>query len=63
MEKFNQAKYIQKYKKENYSRAIIDFKKDEKILITEHWKNNGYKSFSEYIRKLIYDDIKKTQNR
>lgn len=57
MGEFNQAKYIQDYKKEKYSRAVIDFKKEEKDMITEHWKKKGYKSFTEYVRDLIYKDM------
>lgn len=59
---FNQAKYIQEYKKEKYSRAVIDFKKDEKDIITEHWKKKGYKSFTDYIRYLIEKDMEGSKN-
>ena len=54
---FNQSKYIQDYKKEKYSRAVIDFKKEEKDIITEHWKKKGFKTFSDYIRHLIEQDM------
>lgn len=62
MSTFNQAKYIQEYKKEKYSRAVIDFKKDEKEKITSHWKQQGYKSFTEYIRNLIEKDMNQSIN-
>lgn len=62
MSEFNQAKYIQEYKKEKYSRAVIDFKKEEKEIITEHWQKRGYKSFTEYVKYLIYNDMNQSKN-
>lgn len=62
MSAFNQAKYIQEYKKEKYSRAVIDFKKDEKENITNHWKKQGYKSFTDYVKNLIEKDMGQCTN-
>lgn len=62
MSDFNQTKYIQEYKKEKYSRAVIDFKKEEKEAITKHWKNKGFKSFTDYIRYLIDKDMNGGKN-
>ena len=62
MGEFVQSKYIQEYKKEKYSRAVIDFKKEEKDMITKHWKSKGFGSFTEYIRFLINQDMNGNKN-
>lgn len=57
MEKFNQTKYIEKYKKENYKRLVVDFNKvkDKDVLDYLASKDN----MNAYIRELIRKDIKR----
>ena len=56
-EKFNQAKYIQQYQKENYDRCIFNLPKGEKQKIQEHYKKLGYASLNQYINDLVQRDI------
>lgn len=61
MEKFNQAKYIQEYQKQNYDRLVIAIPKGTKEDITNHYKAQGYKSLNQYIKHLISEDMKLTE--
>lgn len=58
-EKFNQIKYQNKYKKENYERINLNFKIGEKEIFKEQARKRGYKDkeFSKYVRDLIYQDM------
>ncbi len=56
-EKFNQAKYIQQYQKENYDRCIFNLPKGGKQKIQEHYKKLGYASLNQYINDLVQRDI------
>lgn len=54
---FNQAKYIQKFQKENYDRCIFNVPKGRKAVIEAHWKSKGYKSLNTYVNDLINRDM------
>lgn len=56
-EKFNQAKYIQQFQKENYDRCIFNLPKGGKQKIKEHYKKLGYTSLNQYINDLVQRDI------
>lgn len=56
-EKFNQAKYIQEFQKENYDRCIFNVKKGFRQEIIKHYEKAGYKSMNQYINALIYQDM------
>lgn len=56
-EKFNQAKYIQEYQKENYDRCIFNVPKGGKEKIQEHYKKLGYTSLNQYINELVRRDM------
>lgn len=57
MGEFNQAKYIQEYKKEKYDRCVLDLPKGQKEIIKEHYTKKGYNSLTAYIRELIRRDM------
>lgn len=57
MSEFNQAKYIQKFQKENYDRCIFNVPKGQKAIIEAHWKAKGYKSLNAYVNDLISKDM------
>lgn len=57
MGEFNQAKYVQKYQKENYDRMIFNVPKGHKAIIEAHWKSKGYKSLNAYVNELIRRDM------
>lgn len=57
MGEFNQAKYIQKYQKENYDRCIFNVPKGEKKKIIEHYEKAGYESMNQYVNALIKRDM------
>lgn len=54
---FNQAKYIQKFQKENYDRCIFNVPKGQKAIIEEHWRSLGYKSLNAYVNDMIQRDM------
>lgn len=56
-EKFNQAKYIQEYQKENYDRCIFNVPKGGKKKIQEHFQKLGYTSMNQYINELVRRDM------
>ena len=56
-EKFNQAKYIQEYQKENYDRCIFNVPKGDKKKIQEHYQKLGYVSLNQYINELVRRDM------
>ncbi len=56
-EKFNQAKYIQEYQKENYDRCIFNVPKGSKKKIQEHFQKLGYTSLNQYINELVRRDM------
>ena len=51
---FDKKKYDQSFAKDNYDRIALNVKKGDKELIA----NRGYDSITEYIKHLIYDDMK-----
>jgi len=57
VEKFNQAKYIQEYQKENYDRCIFNVPKGKKEEIKKHWTKKGYDSLNQYVNDLIRKDM------
>lgn len=57
MSDFNQAKYIQKYQKDNYDRCIFNVPKGQKTVIEQHFRKKGYKSLNAYVNDLIRRDI------
>lgn len=57
MGEFNQAKYIQKYQKDNYDRCIFNVPKGQKAVIEQHFREKGYKSLNAYVNDLIRRDI------
>lgn len=57
MDKFNQAKYIQEYQKENYDRCIFNLPKGKKEELKRHWTKKGYESLNQYINDLIRKDM------
>lgn len=57
MGEFNPTKYKNKFNKESYDRASVNFPKGKKSIIDEHWKKKGYKSLNAYINTLINKDM------
>lgn len=56
---FKQFKYQNDYNREHYARLSINIPLSEKESVFEHWKKNGYKSFNDYVKALIYEDMRK----
>jgi len=57
MSDFNQAKYIQKYQKDNYDRCIFNLPKGQKEVLKRHWQSKDYESLNAYINDLIKRDM------
>lgn len=57
MSDFNPTKYKNKFNKETYDRASINFPKGKKAQIEEHWKSKGYTSLNAYVNDLIARDM------
>ncbi len=55
---FNKNKYDQTYVKEKYDRIPVNVKKGDREIIAEYAKRKGFKSITEYIKHLIYNDMK-----
>ena len=55
---FDKKKYDQSFAKDNYDRIALNVKKGDKELIANRAKEVGYDSITEYIKHLIYDDMK-----
>ena len=55
---FDKKKYDQSFAKDNYDRIALNVKKGDKELIANRAKKVGYDSITEYIKHLIYDDMK-----
>ena len=63
MSKFNQAKYIQQFQKENYDRCIFNVPKGQKAVIEAHWRQLGYKSLNAYVNDLIQKDMERAEEK
>lgn len=62
MGEFNQKKYIEEYRKENYKRVPLDIRKDEYEKMLEHARAKGFSKFNAYIKDLIYKDMEQSKN-
>ncbi|MBQ9050592.1 MAG: hypothetical protein IJ126_08355 [Lachnospiraceae bacterium] len=61
MDKKEQYKYIQQYKKKNYARIVLELKPEEK----EKWKEAAAaenKSLQSYIKDAVNAEIEKKEN-
>lgn len=60
---FNQSKYINDFIKETYDTIKVQVPKGQKELIKEHAKKKGFKSVNEYMKDLITQDMKRTEEK
>ncbi len=58
---FNKKKYDQQYAKDNYDRVLFNVKKGDKEIIVSRAKEKGYSTIADYIKSLVYEDIKSSQ--
>lgn len=54
---FEQIKYQNKYIKEHYARLSVQVPLEDRVIIDNHWKRRGYKSFNAYVNDLIRRDM------
>ncbi|MDE6016515.1 MAG: hypothetical protein K2H41_12610 [Acetatifactor sp.] len=59
---FNKKQYDQKFAKEHYDRIALNVNKGEKENIAKRAQAKGFKSITDYIKDLIYNDMKNGQN-
>lgn len=60
---FDKKKYDQKYAKENYDRILFNVKKGDKGIIVARAKEKGYSTIADYIKSLVYEDIKTSETK
>lgn len=58
---FEQFKYQNDYNKEHYARLSVQVPKEDKNIIENHWKKQGFKSFNAYINDLIRKDMQESK--
>lgn len=59
MEKIDNTKYKNNLNKEHYDSLNIKVPKGQKAVITDHYKEHGFKSLNEYVNYLIREDMSK----
>lgn len=55
---FDKKKYDQKFQKDHYDRIALNVDKGEKEKIASFAKKRGFDGLTDYIKYLIYDDMK-----
>lgn len=58
---FNKTTYDNNYQRENYDRIALNVKKGEKEKIKKYAEIKGYDTITEYIKAILYEDMKKNQ--
>lgn len=58
---FNKTIYDNNYQRENYDRIALNVKKGEKEKIKKYAEIKGYDTITEYIKAILYEDMKKNQ--
>ncbi len=57
----NRTDYKNQYNKDNYKTVKVYIRKDQYEMISEHWRNQGFKSLNNYVNHLIATDIQQSR--
>lgn len=63
MSDYNKTEYNREYNKQAYKTVKVYIPVEEYDIIKDHYKANGYKAMSGYIKALIDADMKETEEK